>query len=141
MLDSLIYIGSWLDYIQISSQKLFWIDPGPIPHDQLFRQVAFIAGSLFGVLHKLGNSLPGPSKHRKHQATRNISVKCQEVKRYLTCWSVSCWSECEEPPLMKVSSLSSLEGISPTDAPPIPPQAAKTWSAQPLWEALLPDIC
>ena len=38
--------------------------------------------------------------------------------------NVSCWSECEEPSLMKVSSLSSLRGISPSDAPTSPPSGS-----------------
>ena len=36
-------------------------------------------------------------------------------------WNVSYWSECENPSLMRISSLPSLRGIRPADAPPLSP--------------------
>ena len=147
---------SWdWEEVEINFEEIlpfFWIGPGLVFPPSIIRAcLHLLLCACLDFCTKLPTTTkqPCPAFNRKtlcnsgkiYWSPKCDIILCVHVLKIQCRRSVSCWSECEEPPLMKVSSLSSLRGISPSDAPPPPPpQAAQLWSARAFWEALLPNM-
>ena len=120
---------SWdWEEVEINFEEIlpfFWIGPGLVFPPSIIRACLHL---LLCACLDFCTKLPTTTKQACPDIGKHFETHSGEIFVFCLCLkmqsrrNVSCWSECEEPSLMKVSSLSSLRGISPSDNPP--PQAA-----------------